>query len=139
MPKLVSICLVLPKGFNMWALQILALPSLRLKLLESPKNYNTNIVSFQNKCRSMGECNSYAFNCDYSLHTPTKQIFSSYFEMCWYCITFIQKHISLLWKWIHWQYLNLNPMLHYLYPLKEVFIMRITKKTIPTSKWQIPC
>jgi len=73
---------VLPKGFNMWALQILALPSLRLKLLESPKNYNTDIVSFQNKCRSMGECNSYAFNCDYSLHTPTKQIFSSYFEMC---------------------------------------------------------
>jgi hypothetical protein len=39
-PKLVSISLVLPKGFNMWALQILALPSLRLKLLESLKNYN---------------------------------------------------------------------------------------------------
>ncbi len=28
-----------------------------------------------------------------------------------------------------------NPMLHYLYPLKEVFTMRKTKKT---SKWQIP-
>ncbi len=106
-PKLVSISLVLPKGFNMRTLQILTLPSLRLKLLESPKNYNTDIVNIQNKCQSMGECNSYAFNCDYSLHTPTKQILSSYFEMCWYCITFIQKHTSLLWKWIHWQYLNL--------------------------------
>jgi hypothetical protein len=31
-----------------------------------------------------------------------------------------------------------NPMLHYLYPLKEVFTMRTTKKTILTSKWQIP-
>jgi hypothetical protein len=52
---------------------------------------------------------SYIFNCDYSLHTPTKQIFSSYFEMCWYCIIFIQKSTSLLWKWTHWQYLNLYP------------------------------
>jgi hypothetical protein len=41
MPKLVPINLVLPKGFNMWGLQILALPSLGLRLLESPKNYNT--------------------------------------------------------------------------------------------------
>ncbi len=31
-----------------------------------------------------------------------------------------------------------NPMLHYLYPLKEVFTMITTKKTIPISKWQIP-
>jgi len=23
----------------------------------------------------MGECNSYIFNCEYSLHTPTKQYF----------------------------------------------------------------
>ncbi len=29
-------------------------------------------------------------------------------------------------------------MLHYLYPLKEVFIMRTTKKTILTSKWKSP-
>jgi len=33
--------------------------------------------------------------------------------------------------WIH------NPMLHYLYPLKEVYIRRTTKNTIFTSKWQI--
>ncbi len=30
-----------------------------------------------------------------------------------------------------------NPMLHYLYPLKEVYIRRTTKNTIFTSKWQI--
>jgi hypothetical protein len=33
-------------------------------------------------------------------------------------------------------------MLHYLYPLKEVFTMRTTKKTILTSKWEnhcVPC
>jgi len=30
-----------------------------------------------------------------------------------------------------------NPMLHYLYPLKEIFTMRTTKKIIPTPKWQI--
>jgi len=41
MQKLAPIRLVLPKGFNMWVLQILALPSFRLGLLESPKNYNT--------------------------------------------------------------------------------------------------
>jgi len=29
-------------------------------------------------------------------------------------------------------------MLHYLYPLKKFFIMRITKKTISTSKWKSP-
>jgi hypothetical protein len=82
MPKLVPISLVLPKGFKMRVLQILAPPSLRLGLLESPKNYNTYIVNIQYKCQSMGECNSYTLNCDYSLHTPTKQIFSPYFEMC---------------------------------------------------------
>ena len=81
-PKLVPISLVLPKGFNMRVLQILALPSLRLGLLESSKNYNTYIVNIQYKCRNMGESNSYTFNCDYSLRTPTKQILSSYFEMC---------------------------------------------------------
>jgi len=29
-------------------------------------------------------------------------------------------------------------MLHYLYPVKEVFTMKTTKKAIPTSRWQIP-
>jgi hypothetical protein len=81
MLKLAPFSLVLPKGFNMWILQILAPPSLKLGLLESSKNYNTYIVNIQYKCQSMGECNSYTLNCDYSLHTPTKQIFSSYFEM----------------------------------------------------------
>ncbi len=42
----------------MQILQILAPPSLRLGLLESPENYNTYIVNIQYKCRSMGECNS---------------------------------------------------------------------------------
>ncbi len=101
MPKLVPINLVLPKGFNMWVLQILAPPSLSLGLLENLENYNTYIINIQYKCQSMGEYNSYTFNCDYSLRTPTKQILSSYFEMCWYYITFIQKCISLLWKWTH--------------------------------------
>ncbi len=82
MPKLIPINLVLPKGFNTQVLQILAPPSLRLRLLENPENFNTYIVNIQYKCRSMGECNSYTLNCDYSLRTPTKQIFSSYFEMC---------------------------------------------------------
>jgi hypothetical protein len=82
MPKLAPISLVLPKGFNMQVLQIFALPLLRLGLLETPKNYNTYIVNIQYKCQSMGECNSYTLNCDYSLHKPTNQIFSSYFEMC---------------------------------------------------------
>jgi hypothetical protein len=137
-PKLAPMNLVLPKGFNMWILQIFVPPSLNLRLLESLENYNTYIINIQYKCQNMGECNSYTLNCDYSLCTPTQQILSSYFEMCWYCITFIQKHTTLLWNeligntWIN------NPMLHYLYPLKEVFTMRITKKTIPTSKWQIP-
>jgi hypothetical protein len=81
-PKLAAISLVLPKEFNMRVLQIFAPPSLRLGLLESPKNYNTYIVNIQYKCRSMGQCNSYILNCDYSLRTPTKQILSSYFEMC---------------------------------------------------------
>ncbi len=71
-PKLAPISLVLPKGFNMWVLQLLPFPSLRLGLLESPKNYNTYIVNIQYKCRSMGECNSHTLNCDYSLRTPTK-------------------------------------------------------------------
>jgi hypothetical protein len=71
-PKLVPISLVLPKGFNMQVLQILALPSLRLGLLKSSKNYNTHIVNIQYKCQSMGDCNSYTLNCDYSLRTPTK-------------------------------------------------------------------
>jgi hypothetical protein len=52
MPKLSSISLVLPKGFNMWVLQILALPSLRLGLLESPKINNTYIVNIQYKCQA---------------------------------------------------------------------------------------
>jgi len=82
MLKLAPFSLVLPKGFNMWVLQILAPPSIKLGLLESSKNYNTYIVNIQYKCQSMGECNSYILNCDYSLHTPRKQIFSSYFEMC---------------------------------------------------------
>jgi len=82
MPKLALISLVLPKGFNMWVLQILPFPSLRLGLLESPKNYNTYIVNIQYKRWSMGECNSHTLSCDYSLRTPTKQILSSYFEMC---------------------------------------------------------
>jgi hypothetical protein len=107
--KLVIISLVLPKDFNMRVLQILAPPSLRLGLLESLENHNTYIVNIQYKCQSMGECNYYTLNCDYSLHTPTKQMLSSYFETCWYCITLIQKCISLLWKWTHWQYLNLQP------------------------------
>jgi hypothetical protein len=81
-PKLESINLVLPKGFTMRVLQTLAPPSLKLGLLESVENYNTYIVNIQYKCRSMGECNSYTFNCDYSLHSPTKEILSSYFEMC---------------------------------------------------------
>jgi hypothetical protein len=81
-PKLVAIGLVLPKEFNIQVLQIFASPSFRLGLLESSKNYNTYIVNIQYKCRSLGECNSYTFNCDYSLCTPTKQILSSYFEMC---------------------------------------------------------
>ncbi len=80
--KLTPISLVLPKVFSMWILQILALPSFRLSLLESLENYNTYIVNIQYKCCSMGGCNSYTLNCDYSLHTPTKQILSSYFEMC---------------------------------------------------------
>jgi hypothetical protein len=28
-------------------------------------------------------------------------------------------------------------MLHYLYPVKEIFTIRITKRTKPTSRWQI--
>jgi hypothetical protein len=82
MPKLAPISLVLPKGSNREVLQILAPPSFRLRLLESPKNYNTYIVNIRYKCRSTCECNSHTLNCDYSLHTPTKQIFLSYFEMC---------------------------------------------------------
>jgi hypothetical protein len=82
MPKLAPINLVLPKGFNMQVLQIFALPLVRLGLLKNKKNYNTYIVNIQYKCRNMGECNSYTLNCDYSLCTPTKQILSSYFEMC---------------------------------------------------------
>jgi hypothetical protein len=82
MLKLAPISLVLPKGFNMRVLQILAPPSLRLGLLESSKNYNTYIVNIQYKCQSMSECNSYTLNCDYSLHTQTKNNNSSYFEMC---------------------------------------------------------
>jgi len=66
----------------MQVLQILTPPSFRLGLLEKAKNFNTYIINIQYKCRSMGECNSYTFNCDYSLRTPTKQILSSYFEMC---------------------------------------------------------
>jgi hypothetical protein len=72
-------------------------------------------LSLKYKCLQLIWCyfenfnNSYTLNCDYSLRTPTKQIFSSYFEMCWYCITFIQKWTSLLGKWTHWQYLNLYP------------------------------
>jgi hypothetical protein len=81
-PKLAPISLVLPKGINMRALKIFALPSLRLGLLESPKNYNTYIVNIQYKCQNMGECNSYTFNYDYSLRTPEEQILSSYFETC---------------------------------------------------------
>jgi hypothetical protein len=42
----------------MLVLQILALPSLRLGLLESLKNYNTFIVNIEYKRSSMGECNS---------------------------------------------------------------------------------
>jgi hypothetical protein len=45
MPKLAPISLVSPKGFNMRVLQILAPPSFRLGLLESPENYNTYIVN----------------------------------------------------------------------------------------------
>ncbi len=138
MPKLVPISLVLPKGFNMHVLQILAPPSFKLRLLKCPKNYNTYMVNIQYKCRGMGECNSYTLNCDYSLRTPTKQIFSSYFEMCWYCITSSKNALPCCENefidntWIY------NPMLHYLFRLKEVYIMRTTKKTIPTSKWRIP-
>ncbi len=62
----------------MQILQILAPPSFRLGLLESLENYNTYIVNIKYKCESMGECNSYTFNCDYSLCTPSKQILSSY-------------------------------------------------------------
>ncbi len=58
---------------------MLAPPSLRLGLLESPENYNTYIVNIQYKCQNMGECNSCTLNCDYSLCTSTKQILSSYF------------------------------------------------------------
>jgi hypothetical protein len=50
MPKLAPISLVLPKGFNMYVLQILALPSFRLGLLESPKSYKTYVVNIQYKC-----------------------------------------------------------------------------------------
>ncbi len=82
MQKSAPISLVLPKGSNMQVLQKLAAPSFRLRLLESRKNYNTYIVNIRYKYRSTGECNSHTLNCDYSLHTPTKQIFSSYFEMC---------------------------------------------------------
>jgi hypothetical protein len=28
-------------------------------------------------------------------------------------------------------------MLHYLYPLEEIFTMRATKRTIPALRWQI--
>ncbi len=63
----------------MQILQILAPPSLRLRLLESPENYNTYIVNIKYECQSMGECNSYTLDCDYSLCIPTKQILSSYF------------------------------------------------------------
>jgi hypothetical protein len=58
MPKLAPISLVLHKGSNMQVLQILAPPSFRLRLLESPKNYNTYIVNIRYKCRSTSECNS---------------------------------------------------------------------------------
>jgi hypothetical protein len=63
----------------MWVLQILAPPSLRLGLLESPKNYNTYIVNIQYKFVEVWVNQFYTFNCDYSLHTPTKQILSPYF------------------------------------------------------------
>jgi hypothetical protein len=55
-PKLTLINLVLPKGFNVRILQILALSSIRLQLLESLENYNTYIVNMQYKCQSMSEC-----------------------------------------------------------------------------------
>ncbi len=58
---------------------MLAPPSLRLGLLEGPENYNTYIINIQYKCQNTGECNSYTLDYDYSLRTPTKQIFSSYF------------------------------------------------------------
>ncbi len=108
MPKLAPLDLILPKGFNMKILQILAPPSLRLGLIKSPQKYNTYIVNIQYKCRSIGECNSYTVN----------------------------------WTYKYWQYLAIlepiNPMLHYLYSLKEVFTMKTTKKIMLTSKWQIP-
>jgi hypothetical protein len=68
----------------MWVLQILPFQSLRLGLLENPKNYNNYIVNIQYKCRSMGECNSHTFNYDYSLCTPIK-----YFHHIFKCVDIV--------------------------------------------------
>ncbi len=130
MPKLAPINLVLPKGFNMWVLQILAPPSLRLRLLESPENYNTYIVNIQYKCRNMGECNSYTLNCDYSLHTSTKQILHHILKCVDIALPSSKNALPCIGNTCIY-----SPMLHYLYPIKEAFTMRRTKKTIPTSKW----
>ncbi len=61
-------------------MQILARPSLRLRLPKKLENSNTYIVNIQYKCRSMGECSSYTLNCDYLPCTPTKQYFHHIFK-----------------------------------------------------------
>ncbi len=57
----------------MQVLQILALPSLRLRLLKKLENDNTYIVNSHYKCQSMGECNLYTLNCDsHYIHQQNK-------------------------------------------------------------------
>jgi hypothetical protein len=96
------------------------------------------LSNIQYKCRSMGECNSYTLNCDYSLCTPTKQIFSSYFECVDIALPSSKNALPCYENELIGNIWIYNSMLHYLYPLKEIFTMRTTKKTIPTLKWQIP-
>jgi hypothetical protein len=136
MLKLAPISLVLPKGFNMRVLQILAPPSLRLGLLESSKNYNTYIVNIQYKCQSMSECNSYRLNCDIHCIHKQKIIIHHILKCVDIALPSSKNTLPCCEKefigniWIY------NPMLHYLYPLKEIFTMRTTKNhCVPCNMW----
>ncbi len=119
-------------------LQILALPSFRLGLLKSLENYNTYIVNIQYKCQSMGECiPTHSIVIIHSIHQQNK--YSHHILKCVDIALPSSKNTLPCFEnefigntWIY------NPMLHYLYLLKVVFILRTTKIIISTSKWQIP-
>ncbi len=119
-------------------LQILALSSFRLRLLESLENYNTYIVNIQYKCRSMGECiPTHSIVIIHWIHQQNK--YSHHILKCVdIALPSSKNTLPCYENELIGNTLIYNPMLHYLYPLKVVFTMRTTKKIIPTSKWQIP-